>query len=56
MQLTFPNGEHEAVPLEGDVTVGSRGARVVLPAHGLAPVKECSWLPDSPQGSVVRLA
>lgn len=45
MQLTFPNGEHEPVPLEGDVTVGSRGARVVLPAHGLAPV-HASFLSD----------
>ncbi len=38
MQLTFPNGEHAAVPLEGEVTVGSRGARVSLQGLGLAPV------------------
>ena len=38
MQLTFPNGEHAAVPLEGEVTVGSRGARVTLPGLGLSPV------------------
>lgn len=45
MQLTFPNGEHAAVPLEGEVTVGSRGARVNLPELGLAPV-HASFLSD----------
>ncbi|MFY2764918.1 FHA domain-containing protein [Arenimonas sp. MALMAid1274] len=39
MQLTFPNGEHENVPLQGEVTVGSRsGSRVCLSASGLAPL------------------
>lgn len=38
MQLTFPNGEHASVALQGEVTVGSRtGSRVCLPQHGLAP-------------------
>ena len=38
MQLTFPNGEHASVALQGEVTVGSRaGSRVCLPDQGLAP-------------------
>jgi pSer/pThr/pTyr-binding forkhead associated (FHA) protein len=38
MQLTFPNGEHASVTLQGEVTVGSRaGSRVCLPELGLAP-------------------
>lgn len=38
MQLTFPNGEHTNVPLQGEVTVGSRsGSRVCLTSSGLAP-------------------
>lgn len=38
MQLTFPNGEHPNVPLQGEVAVGSRaGLRVSLPGSGLAP-------------------
>ncbi|HQZ31251.1 MAG TPA: FHA domain-containing protein [Arenimonas sp.] len=38
MQLTFPNGEHASVPLQGEVTVGSRaGSRVCLAGLGLAP-------------------
>lgn len=37
MQLTFPNGEHANVPLQGEVAVGSRaGLRVSLPGSGLA--------------------
>ncbi len=37
MQLTFPNGEHANVTLQGEVTVGSRvGNRVCLPELGLA--------------------
>lgn len=37
MQLTFPNGEHPNVPLQGEVAVGSRaGLRVSLPGSGLA--------------------
>lgn len=37
MQLTFPNGEHPDVPLQGEVAVGSRpGLRVSLPGSGLA--------------------
>ncbi|HEX5693774.1 MAG TPA: FHA domain-containing protein [Arenimonas sp.] len=37
MQLTFPNGEHPSVPLQGEVAVGSRpGLRVSLPGSGLA--------------------
>ena len=38
MQLTFPNGEHASVTLQGEVTVGSRaGSRVCLADQGLAP-------------------
>jgi len=38
MQLTFPNGEHANVVLQGEVTVGSRGgSRVCLPDSGLSP-------------------
>lgn len=38
MQLTFPNGEHANVPLQGEVAVGSRaGLRVSLPGSSLAP-------------------
>lgn len=38
MQLTFPNGEHANVVLQGEVTVGSRsGSRVCLADSGLAP-------------------
>lgn len=38
MQLTFPNGEHASVTLQGEVTVGSRaGSRVCLAELGLAP-------------------
>lgn len=38
MQLTFPNGEHASVALQGEVTVGSRaGSRVCLAGQGLAP-------------------
>ena len=37
MQLTFPNGEHADVALQGEVTVGSRnGNRVCLQGAGLA--------------------
>lgn len=37
MQLTFPNGEHANVVLQGEVTVGSRsGSRVCLADSGLA--------------------
>ena len=37
MQLTFPNGEHPNVPLQGEVAIGSRaGLRVSLPGSGLA--------------------
>lgn len=37
MQLTFPNGEHANVALQGEVTVGSRaGSGVCLPGLGLA--------------------
>lgn len=37
MQLTFPNGEHPSVPLQGEVAVGSRpGLKVSLPGSGLA--------------------
>jgi hypothetical protein len=39
MQLTFPNGEHADVALQGEITVGSRnGVRVCLPGAGLAPL------------------
>ena len=39
MQLTFPNGEHADVALNGEVTIGSReGAGVRLPDAGLAPL------------------
>ena len=39
MQLTFPNGEHADVALDGEVTIGSRdGARVRLADAGLAPL------------------
>lgn len=39
MQLSFPNGEHANVPLQGEVTVGGKaGTRVHLPDLGLAPV------------------
>lgn len=38
MQLTFPNGEHANVALQGEITVGSRnGSRVCLADSGLAP-------------------
>ncbi|GAB2655050.1 FHA domain-containing protein [Arenimonas aestuarii] len=37
MQLTFPNGEHPSVPLQGEVAVGTRpGLRVSLPGSDLA--------------------
>ena len=37
MQLTFPNGEHPSVPLQGEGAVGTRpGLRVSLPGSGLA--------------------
>ena len=46
MQLTFPNGEHTSVPLQGEVTVGSRsGSGVCLAASGLAPL-HASFLQD----------
>jgi pSer/pThr/pTyr-binding forkhead associated (FHA) protein len=46
MQLTFPNGEHANVTLQGEVTVGSRGGnRVCLPDLGLAP-HHASFLQD----------
>jgi pSer/pThr/pTyr-binding forkhead associated (FHA) protein len=46
MQLTFPNGEHATVALQGEVTVGSRnGSRVCLPDAGLAP-HHASFLQD----------
>ncbi|ODS62282.1 MAG: hypothetical protein ABS41_10605 [Arenimonas sp. SCN 70-307] len=46
MQLTFPNGEHPNVPLQGEVAVGSRaGLRVSLPGSGLAP-HHASFLSD----------
>jgi len=38
MQLSFPNGEHPDVPLQGEVTLGSRGSRVQLQGLGLAPL------------------
>lgn len=39
MQLTFPNGEHADVALQGEITVGSRsGVRVQLADAGLAPL------------------
>lgn len=39
MQLTFPNGEHADVPLQGEITIGSRpGNRVTLREAGLAPL------------------
>lgn len=39
MQLTFPNGEHADVALNGEVTIGSRDdARVRLANAGLAPL------------------
>lgn len=38
MRLTFPNGEHPDVPLQGEVAVGSRaGLAVSLPGSVLAP-------------------
>jgi len=39
MQLTFPNGEHENVPVEpGEIAIGSRSnLRLSIPGHGLAP-------------------
>ncbi len=39
MQLTFPNGEHESVPVEpGEIAIGSRSnLRLSVPGHGLAP-------------------
>lgn len=46
MQLSFPNGEHANVPLQGEVTVGGKaGTRVHLPDLGLAPV-HASFLHD----------
>jgi hypothetical protein len=46
MQLSFPNGEHANVPLQGEVTVGSRnGNRVCLAGVGLAPL-HASFLRD----------
>jgi hypothetical protein len=46
MQLTFPNGEHADVTLQGEITVGSRnGSRVCLPDAGLAPL-HASFLSD----------
>lgn len=46
MQLTFPNGEHANVALQGEVTVGSRsGNRVCLAGSGLAP-HHASFLQD----------
>lgn len=46
MQLTFPNGEHANVALQGEVTVGSRsGNRVCLTSSGLAPL-HASFLQD----------
>lgn len=46
MQLTFPNGEHANVALQGEVTVGSRsGNRVCLSGSGLAPL-HASFLQD----------
>lgn len=46
MQLTFPNGEHADVPLQGEITVGSRaGNRVCLADAGLAPL-HASFLSD----------
>lgn len=46
MQLTFPNGEHANVALQGEVTVGSRsGNRVCLAGSGLAPL-HASFLQD----------
>lgn len=46
MQLTFPNGEHANVALQGEVTVGSRsGNRVCLGSSGLAPL-HASFLQD----------
>lgn len=46
MQLTFPNGEHPNVPLQGEVAIGSRaGLRVSLPGSGLAP-HHASFLSD----------
>ncbi|KAA2285994.1 FHA domain-containing protein [Arenimonas fontis] len=38
MQLSFPNGEHPNLPLQGEVTIGSRGSRVQLSGLGLAPL------------------
>lgn len=46
MQLTFPNGEHANVALQGEVTVGSRsGNRVCLAGSSLAPL-HASFLQD----------
>lgn len=46
MHLTFPNGEHANVALQGEVIVGSRGgSRVCLPDVGLAP-HHASFLRD----------
>ncbi|MAL03242.1 MAG: hypothetical protein CL625_03045 [Arenimonas sp.] len=46
MQLTFPNGEHPSVPLQGEVAVGTRpGLRVSLPGSGLA-AHHASFLSD----------
>jgi pSer/pThr/pTyr-binding forkhead associated (FHA) protein len=46
MLLTFPNGEHADVALQGEVTIGSRsGNSVVLPGAGLAP-HHASFLTD----------
>ena len=46
MQLTFPNGEHANVALQGEVTVGSQsGSRVCLADSGLAP-HHASFLHD----------
>jgi len=45
MQLSFPNGEHPDLPLQGEVTLGSRGSRVQLQGFGLAPL-HASFLSD----------
>ena len=46
MQLTFPNGEHANVALQGEIAVGSRaGLRVQLADAGLAPL-HASFLTD----------
>lgn len=46
MQLTFPNGEHTNVALQGEITVGSQsGSRVCLADSSLAP-HHASFLHD----------